>query len=252
MKKKILIPIALIAFALTLGITANLNSIIPAFASSEHEQYREHKQHYNCLQTLVVTGTGTATVQSDFATISFHIETASKNLEDAQSENAAAMQNLKHTLGEHNISEQDLTTNWFNIYPEHDYHYGQRIIGHRVSNQLSVKVKQLDNVGKVIDLLTANGANMISGVQFGIEDNSKAYNEALTKAVESAKQKAAVLANTADFDNLKIVAIKETPNGNIGFERYDHAMYSGASNTSIMQNGIEVSATVKIVFKNIA
>ena len=235
MKKKIFLSLALVAFALTLGLTANLRPISSASAaedslvshsqnhnhSSEYKQcYKSYKHRCNNSQKLIVTGSATTMVQPDFATVSFSIETTNKNLEVAQKENSTIMQNIKSVLSTHNLSEQDLTTNWFNIYPEYNYNYGNQTqpTGHRVSNQLSLKVREIDNIGKIIDTLTASGANMISGIQFGIEDNSNAYNEALSYAVENAKQKAIVLSN-ANIDDLRIVVVKEMPIGHICFER---------------------------------
>ncbi|MCL2847232.1 MAG: SIMPL domain-containing protein [Firmicutes bacterium] len=250
MKKKILISIALIAFVLTLGITSNLQfANASALVDEEYKLAREYKHHCKKSQILVVTGTASTTVQPDFAIVNFSVETSNKNLENAQNENATTMQNIKSALSLHNLSEKNLTTNWFNIYPEHDYYNGEKSTGHRVSYQFSLKVKEFDNVGKIIDILITNGANMISGAQFGIEYSSTAYIETLTKAVENAKQKANILSNITNIDDLKIVTIKEMPNGHIEFARYDSAMYCGTGNTSIMQNGIDITATVKVVFK---
>jgi len=233
MKKYVLVAVTLIVSVLIMGAT----TIIPSQVFSREAV------------ALTVTGTGVVNVPPDFATISLSIETKSKNLEEAQRDNSAIVQKLVNVLGSYNIAEQDITTSWFNIYPEYDYSYSQRFLGHRVSNHLSIKVRDVYNVGKIIDLSTATGTNIISGVQFSIEDNFTAYNEALAKAVESAKQKAKVLSSMTNLGDLKVISIKESPVNYYGFGRYDYAMcLDGISNTPIMHNSIEVSATVEVIF----
>jgi len=248
MKKHFFAPLMLVisVLALGLGIATNTNSLRTNFSTAASVTVSAH--YGNISQSLTVTGTGIVKVKPDFATINLSVETKDKNLESAQKENAKIVERLVDALALQNISKEDIMTNWFNIYPEYDYNFGQRLTGHRVSNHLSVKVRDVENVGKIIDLATATGANIVSGVQFGIENNSAAYNEALIKAIDSARQKAAVLAAAADIGKIRIISVKETSFNHIGFARYDYSMPCFGGSTSILHNNIEVTATVKVVF----
>jgi len=240
MKKYALVTIALAVSVLILGATV-VNA--PQTMSASASECRCD----NILFDITVTGTGVVRVKPSIATISLSVETKSKNLADAQSENAKIVQKLIKALYGENIAEQDISTSWFNIYPEYDYSLGQRFLGHKVSNQLNIKVRDIANVGGIVDLVTAAGANIVNGVQFGVEDNSAAYNEALTKAIESAKQKAAVLLSVTGFGDVRIISVKETSINYIGFGRY--AMSDGAGcYTSIMSNDIEIAASIEVVF----
>ncbi|MCL2371005.1 MAG: SIMPL domain-containing protein [Firmicutes bacterium] len=236
MKKYVSISTALVVFIFVIGVAVvNMPQMILAQAAGHH-------------YTITVTGNGVVKVNPDIATVNLSIETRNINREDAKSENTKIVQKLRKVLKEQNIIEQDITTNWFNIYPEYDWSSGQRFLGHKVSNQLSIKVREIKNVGKIIDLSTAAGATVVSGVQFGVEDNSTAYNEALIKAVESAKQKTTILTLAADFDDMRIVSVKETPMGYFGIGRYAAASEMSGCHTAILHNDIEVSATVEVVF----
>ena len=161
--------------------------------------------------TITLTGTGKVQVQPDFATISLGVET--KNLAD----NEKKVKELIETLGQHGVEESDIKNTWFNIYHDH-------YCGHRVNNQLSVTVRNIEDLGKIIAATTSAGATFVSGIQFGIEDSSVAYNQAIEKAIESAKQKASV------FGDLQIISIKEIQNYG-----YEH-------------DNVEITATVEIVF----
>jgi len=201
--------------------------------------------------SITVTGTGIVSVRPDIATINLNVETKNKNLEIAQSQNAGIMKRLIDVLKQQDITEDDISTVWFNIYPEYDYNSGfeQRFSGHRVSNQLCIKIRDIASVDKIINLSTAAGATTVSGIQFGVENNSEAYNEALVKAIESAKQKAAVLSSVTDLNELRVVSVKENPVYHFGFGRYDRVISSESlGGASIMHNDIEVSATVEVVF----
>lgn len=195
---------------------------------------------------ITVTGTGSVRVQPDFAMINFNVESKHMNMKQAQEQNAQTMNNLVEILAEWGVEKTDITTNFFNVYP--DYHYGmdRQLMGYVVNNQLGVKVRDIENVGKVIDA-AANlvGTVHVNGVTFGVEDNSAAYNEALVKAIYSAKEKASVLTRVANLSELRIVSIKENHSPYFGFERYGLAEGAG---TSVLNNGVEVSATVEVIF----
>lgn len=202
--------------------------------------------------TITVAGTGKLKVQPDFATINLSVETKNRNIEDAQTENAEIVRNLVEVLVQHDIDEKDIKTTWYNIYPDHD-HYGGRVLGHRVSNNLSVKVRDIKNVGKVIDATTTAGASTVSGVQFGIEESSNAYGEALAKAVESARQKATLISTISGLGALQIDSVKEISSNFYVFENYQYARAHSdivGGHTPIMHDDIEVSATVEIVFRS--
>ncbi|MCA9219236.1 MAG: SIMPL domain-containing protein, partial [Planctomycetales bacterium] len=72
------------------------------------------------------------------------------------------------------------------------------IVGYRVTNQVRVKVRQLEKFGEVLDKVVASGANTISGIQFSVSDAEQRLDEARRKAVENARHKAELLAKAAD------------------------------------------------------
>ena len=251
MKKYFIISLTMFVLASAIGVMAHLTAqpVVIAEASAYHGSIPTHG--------ITVTGTGTIKVQPDFASISLNVETKSKNLEEAQRENAKIVEKLVKALKVQKIGKDDITTGWFSIYPDygyyphHDYNsLQQRPPTHTVSNQLNVKVRDIASVGKIIDLCTVVGASSISSVQFGIEDNSNAYSEALKKAVDSAKQKATLLSAAAGLGDIKIISVKEVSFPYNGFMRYDYASVCSirAGQTSIMHSNIEVTAMVEAVF----
>ena len=98
-----------------------------------------------------------------------------------------------------------------NIYANYDYSDNTEVIvGYTANNSLSVRTTDIDNVGALIDAAFAAGANTLDNVQFTVQDDSEAREQALTKAVEDARRKADVLAAAAGMQVTAIESIAES------------------------------------------
>ena len=67
---------------------------------------------------------------------------------------------------------------------------------YHVSNQVEVTVRDINQLGDVLDKAVAAGANNIYGVNFSVEDTAKLEADARAKAVADAKSRAESLAQT--------------------------------------------------------
>ena len=65
-----------------------------------------------------------------------------------------------------------------------------------VENNVYVTVRDLQNLGMILDAVAESGANSIYGITFDVEDDSAAKSSARKLAVESAKAQAAELADS--------------------------------------------------------
>ena len=97
-------------------------------------------------------------------------------------------------LRELGVAEGDLNAPDVGIHPEYDYRKGQRLTGYRVVRQMTVKVRDLDRLGDVLDGLVAAGANEVHGAQMSAADPSAAEHAALRAAIAAARAKADALA----------------------------------------------------------
>ncbi len=70
------------------------------------------------------------------------------------------------------------------------------VLGYRGSAGIRVETKDLDRIGRVIDVGIGAGANSIRGIFFEVEDKSAAVQEALRQAMVFATNKARILAET--------------------------------------------------------
>src|SRR5688500_20278423 len=80
------------------------------------------------------------------------------------------------------IAEGDLGAPDVGIHPEYDYRKGQRLIGYRVTRQMTAKVRDLDRLSTVLDSVVAAGADEVQGAQVSASDRAAAEHQALTAA----------------------------------------------------------------------
>lgn len=104
----------------------------------------------------------------------------------------------------HNLGNRDVQTTSFNIWPEYQYQEdGIRtndriLIGYGVSNTASIKVRDLDKVGAIIDdVVNAGGdATRINGINYSVENDSFHLPQLREQAVNAA------LLNAQQFESL--------------------------------------------------
>jgi uncharacterized protein YggE len=71
-----------------------------------------------------------------------------------------------------------------------------------------VAVRDLDNLGSILDASVRAGANTINGIQFDLEDREAAQQQAMTLAMENALERAEVLAAAGDVLLGDIISIQ--------------------------------------------
>lgn len=164
--------------------------------------------------TFDVSGEGKVTVVPDVAVVTVGIQANGSSVKVAQDQINNVINKVSSAIKKLGIDENDIKTVGYNINPNYDFREGsQKIIGYSAGTNLSIKVKQIDNVNSVIDAATANGANQVGGISFDVNDKTKAENEAREKAVEQAKTKARQAAKIAGFKLGKIINYNENFGG---------------------------------------
>src|SRR3546814_2346600 len=83
------------------------------------------------------------------------------------------------------------------------------ITGYQASNTVSIKVREIDKLGEVLDALVASGANQVNGPSFEIDQPEAVYDEARRAALEKAQQRARMYAKSLGMEVRRIVSISE-------------------------------------------
>jgi uncharacterized protein YggE len=163
------------------------------------------------LTGISVSGQGQVSGTPDLATVNLGVEAFRDTVQSARDDAAAAMESVIATLKDNGVADEDIKTSRFSIQPRFDRN-DQGIIEFQVSNQLTVKIRDLDRVGKIIDDVTLAGGDLtrFQGVNFSIEDSKPLEEQARAAAVADMVAKANQLANLSGVQLGKPYYISET------------------------------------------
>lgn len=203
---------------------------------------------------LSVSGNGTVLVESDLAIVTVGVREASADVLVAQATVNEKIAAIKQALLDAGVQETEINTDSINIYANYDYSDNTEVIvGYTANNSLSVRTTDIDNVGALIDAAFAAGANTLDNVQFTVQDDSEAREQALTKAVEDARRKADVLAAAVGMQVAAIESIAEsgvyTYDSMRNFAQMDAAATEGSGAGTLVQAAlVSVDASVSMDF----
>jgi uncharacterized protein YggE len=207
------------------------------------------------IRQIYVRGQGSIAVDPDLAHVTLGVVTQAPEAEEAQAKNATNMRNILAALGEMGIKGEDVETSYFNVYPvyRYDQEKGDQLTGYRVSNTISVKLKDLPKVGEIIDVAIKAGATNVNSVRFALTDEEPWLEKALTLAVEKGRRKAEVMATAAGEKLGPIMVIRDP---NTQFEPYfgkgEMMLMSATADrgmpTPIQPGKLEITAAVEMVF----
>lgn len=202
--------------------------------------------------TLVVSGSGTVSVAPDKAVITFGVRESSSDIAEAQAYVNSHLGQAVEKLKAMGISEDDIQTSIIRI--EEDYNNVSSIPGetvYMVENTISVIVGDIESVGSTIDAVFASGANYFSGIQFVASDTQAAQAEALTMAVESASDRAALLAEATGMELGRILKVNNSGDYYSGDNRA-YAKTEGAADSfagQVYTSDIDVTVSVTMEYE---
>jgi uncharacterized protein len=163
-------------------------------------------------RTITVNGEGRASAVPDMAVISIGVQTDGDTAAGALRENSAAMKATIDKLKELGVANKDIQTSGLSVNPRYDYKQDRsnpRIIGYVASNTVTVRLRNLDDAGAVIDQTVQSGANSLGGISFVFADPKPLYAAARKDAVKDAKAKAELLTEAAGVDLGRLMTIQD-------------------------------------------
>ena len=150
-----------------------------------------------------------------------------------------------------NIPREDIQTAHYSISPMYDYIEGRQVFrGYEVQNAITVKIMDISQAGIVIDTAVLNGANLVSEIQFKIEDSAANYRQALRLALVDAHAKAITIAETMHISIQPIpIEIIEERNVAIPYTFKSVQISNQESMTPIEQGTMLINATVRVKYR---
>lgn len=199
---------------------------------------------------VTVSGEGQLLARPDIARISSGVVSEAESAKEALSANSAVMDGLLAGLKAAGIASEDIKTTSFDVAPRYQHNRDgsvPRMEGYRVSNDVTVIVRDLARLGPLLDQLVKLGANRIGGLSFDIDKIEALQNEARKKAVANARQRAELYATAAGARIGKVLVISEdvpqiVPRGPM------MARAAAAESVPIAEGSQEITARITVTY----
>ncbi len=203
--------------------------------------------------TITLTGKGSVAHAPDIAIISVGVTVEAKTAAEAMQQQATQMAGVFDAVKAAGIADRDMQTGNISLNPVYEYpnNARPRLTGYKASNQITIKVRKLDTLGKTLDAIVKGGGNTINGVSFSIDQPEKFQNDARIAAVKDAAAKAELYAQALGYKVKRVVTISEQdyypqPVPMMAMRMQDAG---GAPETQIAAGEVSLEQTVNVVFE---
>lgn len=167
--------------------------------------------------TLTLTADGVVSAAPDTAIVSLGVVQEADTADAALSANNKAMEKTLAALKDAGVADKDIATSSFTIDPVMVYppqkadgtQEAPKITGYRVSNAVTVKLRDIAKAGGLLDKVIRVGANDVRGISFTVDNQDSLMDQARVAALKTLETRAALYAQTAGFTLKRILAISE-------------------------------------------
>jgi len=228
--------------------------------SNAAAQSNDADDEVNGKSTVSTSGTATTKVDPDKASVTVGVETDGATASDAVANNTELMNSVIEALKALGITDDQLSTGYFSVYPVYEYEYPPCILkeegmiggsndtnvstvqseiyppppecqpknvitGYRASNSLSVTLDGDADVGEVIDAAVEAGANSVSGAYFFVsqERQEQIREDLIEEAIANAESRANKAASAVDMN---VTGVKSITLNDIYFPIFDGRLAS--------------------------
>jgi uncharacterized protein len=168
-------------------------------------------------RSVTVTGEASVFARPNVATLSAGVVSEASTAADALAANSGATQAVIDRVKAQSVEARDIQTSGFSLQPVYaqtkDDNAAPKIVGYRVSNTVSVRIRDLAQLGAVMDKVVAAGANTMGGIEFQVSDQSALADDARKAAFADAKRKADLYAAAAGATLGPVMTLSEQTAG---------------------------------------
>ena len=160
---------------------------------------------------VTVSGEATISVAPDTSIIRIGVTSQGKTAREASEANAKQMTGVLAAIKGAGIADKDVQTSRLSLQPQYDPNKAgaAHLLGFQVTNQVTVKIHDIDNLPNVLDRAIGAGANEMSGIEFIVSEQSKLLDQARDEAIADAHRKAEIYAGAAGAKVGRVIAISE-------------------------------------------
>ncbi|PSL17127.1 SIMPL domain-containing protein [Shimia abyssi] len=202
---------------------------------------------------ITMNGTGTVYAEPDMAVVTVGATHQAKSAKAAMDQVSGTVEKILVTLSASGVEPRDMQTSGIRLDPVRDHRSyddgGPRLVGFSASNQVSVRVRDLDNLGEILGDLVAVGANDVNGVRFDVREPRNMQDEARKLAVVDARAKAELYAEAAGVRLGRIVSISESGGSRPRPEMMRAASMADSAAVPVAAGELALEAQVQIVWE---
>lgn len=204
-------------------------------------------------QVISVNSREQVQVVPDMAEIVYSVYSQASEAGLCQTQNETDLNRVIALLKKEGVEEKSIQTSNYGMNPIYDWDNGKTITGYEMTTRVTVSDIPMEQVGQLLSNSVDAGINSIDSVSYFSSDYDGAYQEALGKAVASARVKAQAMAEAGGCTLGEIVNIQEY--GDNQQVRYNSSVTRGAkleagavADMAVMPGQVEVEASILVEF----
>lgn len=221
-------------------------------AKAINEIRNEGKTVQDTVNTITISAEGKIYAKPDIGQINLGVTNEAKTVSEAQTKSTEAINKIMAFLKSSAIEDKDIKTTNYSITPVYDYtEHKQTLRGYSVTQNLEVKIRDLAKAGDIIGGAAENGANLVGGLNFTIDDLDSIKAHARQQAIEKAEAKALKLADELNIKLGKLLSFNENGGYPVYYDKSMMALGLGAGETapSIPTGENEITVNVSLTYK---
>lgn len=199
MNSSLMISYLSVSRILVLGVIALLNMVVLNSANATAPSVAEPQA-----ATLHVRGEAQLMVEPDQVSVMMGVSTEAAKAKQAMAENSRKMTAIIQQLDRLGITDKEYKTQGFRVQavwssrPKNaNSHWRSKIVGYRVNNNLQLTTQRINEIGEMIEAVSEAGANKINSVHFSLSNPREYRAQAITQAMQNAKEDAQTLVNAS-------------------------------------------------------
>jgi uncharacterized protein YggE len=200
---------------------------------------------------VTVTADGTASGTPDTAIVQLGVRTRAGSANEALDLANQKATDLLAALDFGGVEKEDITTTNVFVYPQYG-NDGRQITGYEAGNTVSVKIRDIENAGTIIDATAGVVGDeiVLEGVSFTIDDTGPLREAAREDALTNARSQAEQLASASGLSLGEIVSIVEGSVPQIPVFRAEEMAADAAGGSVPLEPGQqELNLAVTVVYE---
>jgi uncharacterized protein YggE len=165
-------------------------------------------------ETITVVGTAESKEKTQVATFTAGVSQVSDNKDEAVNFVNKKVQEIVDAALNFGIEKSDIKTENIYVFQQEESYWEDgrqktRPGQWRVSNNVSIILRNVDRASEFSKVLSRTGATNIYGPSFSMDDTSKFESDLLTKAIDNAREKAQAIATSTNRKLGKVISVSE-------------------------------------------